>query len=430
MNDGGPATNDASDDVGAVAAEPAPIAAVHVPMRRTPSTRRWWSVALMLGLGGLPAFALPLLWFTATGRIAVEVSLGTAVVGVVAIVGYVAWLFALPAPGDFVVDKDGLRFRFARRGVVFLALDEVLVCRSDKGDLVLLSAVVEGAASKGVVGSFVVPRGCFKDKAGGAHAVIAAVRAAMMASPHGPGLLSRLDDNAARQQAFAQKRPIVTWAVVGLCVALFAVEFATSALGTDAASALALVRMGANVPSLVRSGEVWRLVTACLLHGSVLHIVVNLSSLSSTGGLLERWLGRNAYVVVLFVTGVFSHAASAVVGGHPMSVGISGAIFGLLGVLLWSTVRFRGANLGGLRVPLSGWIFLLLTNAALSALPFIDVVAHGAGFAAGVVVAAFVAPRPGGRAPLLSAKARRGAAIACAVVVVASLFAALVAAVS
>lgn len=394
-----------------------------IPLKRTPSTRRLVSAFLMIFLGGLPAIALPLLWFVVSDVISVEVGGAVAVLLVLAVVSWLAWLYALPAPGDFVVDDAGLHFRFARRGVVFVALEELLVCRVDGRDLVLLAAVADGVAERGALGGFVVPGSCFVAKDGAA-AVVAAVRERMGRHEHGSGLLSRLDDNAARQQAFASKRPLITWAVSGVCVALFALEVYVGALEPTEAGQRWLVRVGANVPDLVHSGEVWRLVTACLLHGSLLHVGVNLSSLVSTGGLLERWLGKSGYVVVLFVTGVFGHAASAFSGRHSMSVGISGAVFGLLGVLLWSSLSFRKKATGGLRVPVSGWVFLLVANGALSTLPFIDVVAHGAGFVSGVAVAALVAPRPG-LPPRLSARVRFAAACVSGAMVVLSLAAAL-----
>ncbi len=410
--------------------------AVTVPLRRTPPSRRLWPVVLTLLLGGVPGLGLPLLWFTSTKEISVEVAGLIAAAAVLAAISWVAWLFALPKPRGVTVDDDGLGFSFARRGFVRLALEDIVVCRLDGRDVVVLAVPIEGtpdnntkanenADARGHVGSFVLPARCFVDAAADAVRVVAAVRARMAAHPQGAGLLARLDDNEARQKAFAGRRPIITWAVAAACAALFVVEVVSGAL--DPRDPAMLLTLGANAPALVNDGQVWRLVTACLLHGSLVHLAMNLSALLSTGGLLERWLGRSGFAIVVVVTGVVGQLGSAIAFRAPMSVGLSGALFGLLGVLLWSTLRFRTSTTGGLKVPLSSWIFLLITNAFLSTLPFVDVVAHGAGFAAGVAVGALVSPRPAGRGAVLRPRARFAFAIVAGLVVVAAVVAAIVA---
>ncbi|MDP2340523.1 MAG: rhomboid family intramembrane serine protease [Deltaproteobacteria bacterium] len=414
-----------------------------IPLRRTPPTRRLGAMLLMIVLGGLPGVALPLAWFTVTKAIPFEL----AIVGFIAVfigaLGWLARLFVLPKPTAVLIlsasaaapaprgppraaDADGvddaaLVFPFGR-GQVRLALDELAVCRADGRDLVLLAVPQPGQASKADAGSFIVPARCFTNKTGAVD-VVGAVRACMARSPFGPGLLARLDENEARQKAFARRRPLVTWGITAVCLLVFGIEVAVNAL----ADPHALVVLGANAPALVARGEVWRLVTACLLHGSMIHVLMNISGLVTTGALLERWMGRAGFAVVVVVCGVLAQAGSAVAARAPMSVGFSGASFGLLGVLLASTILFRGQAVGGVKVPLSSWIFLLATNGALALLPFVDVVAHGTGFVAGVGCGFLLAPRPG-KPPLLKARARSVAAGVAAVVVVAAIVCALLSA--
>jgi len=367
---------------------------------------------VFLLMGVAPTVALPLAWFVATRALAVTTALSLLGLGAFAAVGWLLWHFRLPRPAPLVVDNHGVRFPYFRGPQPWLALDEIVVARATDGGLTLVAAVPPGHAARGATGSWILPRRVFVS-ATDAAVVVDSVRARLARRPDGARLLARLDDNAERQRRFQATRPVVVWGTVGACVAVFAGEWLTGATG----DVDALVRMGANAGAAVRQGELWRVVTACLLHGSVLHLVMNATSLWSTGALVERWLGRPAMILVLFCSGAGGHLASALAQRAPVSVGISGAVFGLLGVLLVSSWRYRAQGTGGLRVPASSWLFLLVANALLSTLPFLDVVAHGAGFALGVVLGAVVSPRPG-RGSVLGPRALRGAAALCVVLTV------------
>jgi rhomboid protease GluP len=395
--------------------------AISIPLQRTPPTRRLGAVLLMLVLGGLPGLGIPLLWFTMTGAVRPELSIVCFVGAFIGALGWLARLFVLPKPGPVVVDEAAIALPCGRTRAT-LALDELVICRVEGRDLVMLAIPLPGHSPKAGTGSFVVPARCFTNQKG-ARDVVDAVRSCMARLPMGPGLLQRLDDNAARQQAFAARRPLVTWTITAVCVAVFVIEVAVNAL----ADPHALVVIGANAPALVAKGEVWRLVTSCLLHGSLVHLFMNLSALLTTGALLERWLGRAGFAVVVVASGVIAQLGSAVAARAAMSVGFSGALFGFLGVLLASTILFRKQAVGGVKVPLSSWIFLLLTNGLLALLPFVDVVAHATGFVVGVGCGFMLAPRPG-KSPLVKARARTAMAVVAAVVVVVSVLCALLSA--
>jgi rhomboid protease GluP len=390
-----------------------------VALRRTPPRRSLASALVFLLLGVLPAVGLPFAWMLATK----DVDGGVALVALVACVAcglaWLVWLFALPRPRPIVVDDVLLQFPFAR-GRMSVRLDELVILRVERRALFVIAAVSPGQRPRGDVGAWLLPRRSFVDD-DGAHRVVELVRARLLRDPRGPSLLARLDENVERQRRFLAQRPIVTWAVSAACVGAFVGELATDALGQTSV----LLLWGANSGARVLQGEVWRVVTACLLHGSVLHLVMNLTSLLPTGAVVERWMGRTGFAVVLFASGVGGHVASALAARAPLSVGASGAIFGLLGVLFVSSIRFRRHATGGLRVPLSTWLFLLLANALLSTLPFIDVVAHGAGFVCGVVAGGLCSPRPS-REPVLSLAARRVAAGAALALTLAALIAAVV----
>jgi membrane associated rhomboid family serine protease len=105
-------------------------------------------------------------------------------------------------------------------------------------------------------------------------------------------------------------------------------------LGLFSFDASDLLAWGADSRPAVSQGQWWRLVTSMFLHGGLMHLVANLYGLFLVGFFLEPVLGRTKYAVVYLVTGVLASLSS--LWWHPtaVSVGASGAIFGLYGAFL------------------------------------------------------------------------------------------------
>lgn len=91
---------------------------------------------------------------------------------------------------------------------------------------------------------------------------------------------------------------------------------------------------GAKFNPLIMSGEYWRLITPIFLHGDVLHILFNSYSIYAIGPTVETLFGGLKFLVIYFIAGVMGNIASFAFSTH-MSVGASGAIFGLLGALVY-----------------------------------------------------------------------------------------------
>jgi len=89
------------------------------------------------------------------------------------------------------------------------------------------------------------------------------------------------------------------------------------------------------------AGEWWRLVTPVLVHGSLLHLLFNMYFLYLVGPLVEQMYGSVRFVLMYGLTAAAGSAASFLFGGPAPSVGASGAIFGLCGVLLAVSVIHR-----------------------------------------------------------------------------------------
>lgn len=95
-----------------------------------------------------------------------------------------------------------------------------------------------------------------------------------------------------------------------------------------------LLIWGANYRPLVLQGEWWRLLTSTFLHGGIMHILANIYGLVFVGIFLEPVLGRTKYFIVYILTGILASLSSIWWYKSTVSVGASGAIFGLYGAFL------------------------------------------------------------------------------------------------
>src|ERR1700692_309767 len=95
-----------------------------------------------------------------------------------------------------------------------------------------------------------------------------------------------------------------------------------------------LVRWGANAGALTLSGEWWRLLPCVFIHGGLLHIAFNMWCLWDLGALAESLYGRWTFGALYLLCGVGASLASVAWNVHVLSVGASGAIFGLAGALI------------------------------------------------------------------------------------------------
>jgi rhomboid protease GluP len=95
-----------------------------------------------------------------------------------------------------------------------------------------------------------------------------------------------------------------------------------------------LVSWGANFRPVTSDGEWWRLITCVFLHLNVVHLGFNMLALAYVGVYLEPILGRVRFVVAYLLTGFSASILSLWWNDFTVSIGASGAVFGMFGVFL------------------------------------------------------------------------------------------------
>ncbi len=189
-------------------------------------------------------------------------------------------------------------------------------------------------------------------------------------------------------QARPAFRPYATYTLIGLCVVAYLLQQITQSLyGVDLLEA-----WGVKANSLIIQGQLWRLITPIFLHGSIIHIAVNMYALFYIGPTLERFYGRGRYLTLFMLSGFAGNVLSFMFT-QAQSLGSSTAIFGLLGaegVLIYQNREIFG---GIARMALSQVVIIAVINLIIGAtLPGIDNWGHVGGLVGGTLFAWFGGP--------------------------------------
>ncbi|MCK9461351.1 MAG: rhomboid family intramembrane serine protease [Proteobacteria bacterium] len=231
----------------------------------------------------------------------------------------------------------------------------------------------------------------------------------------GPRLSEFMREQALIDERVWEYKPFVTYALCAVLAATFLVVAFLTSQQTD----FALIRFGALVPSLVRDGQWWRLLSSAFLHANVLHVWVNGTSLFFLGALLERSLGASRFTVIYATSAAAGSVFSVAFIRSIFSVGASGAIFGLLGalaVLHWHWCRQLPAGVAQSR---RWWIVIVGLNVAVPVMVSqIDYMAHVGGLLFGALTTwILVRGSKAVELPLSAGTRLRGLSIGCAALV-------------
>jgi rhomboid protease GluP len=145
-----------------------------------------------------------------------------------------------------------------------------------------------------------------------------------------------------------------------------------------------LLRLGGGLGSLaIHDGEWWRLVTSIFLHGGLLHFGFNSFVLLQLGPLVEETYGTEKFWVIYLWSGIAGNLASQLAQQRVPVVGASGAIVGLIGLLLAYGIRRGGVIGGNIRSVMTRYAIYILV---FSLLPGISLLSHAGGFAGGFLL--------------------------------------------
>ena len=208
----------------------------------------------------------------------------------------------------------------------------------------------------------------------------------------------------ARFSIWLESNPLPQWSYTNALTAVLAlVLVAQYALGGP--PTLGLDAAALDKP-LVRQGEWWRLLTATVMHGGVLHFVFNTMALRDFGRLIET-LARGVFVPLVFlVSAVCGSLFSLVLSPQTSSVGASGGLLGMLGFLLVASLRRPDAfPRWFVRNSVQNVVWIALLGVAGFA--FIDNAAHLGGLLGGALMGWLLTDRNGRDFPLQPTNAVR-----------------------
>ena len=139
------------------------------------------------------------------------------------------------------------------------------------------------------------------------------------------------DDARMNENVFKPKKPIITYILIAINVLVFILSMFNENI---------LLNFVVNRELIVNIGQYYRLFTGMFLHSGIIHLLFNMYALYIIGMQLESFLGKWKYLVVYLLSGLGASMLS-IFFSNSFSVGASGAIFGLMGALLYFGYHYR-----------------------------------------------------------------------------------------
>ncbi len=179
------------------------------------------------------------------------------------------------------------------------------------------------------------------------------------------------------EKVFKAKFPMITYLLIAFNLIMYFVPYL---FGESQGMILDFCVHGPSV----RAGQYYRLITGAFLHSGLMHLAFNCYALYIIGSQLESFLGKFKFTIIYFISALFGSLFSITFYGNAASVGASGAIFGLMGSLLYFGYHYR-VYLGN--VLKSQIIPLIIVNLVLGfVVQGVDNAAHIGGLIGGALV--------------------------------------------
>ncbi len=188
---------------------------------------------------------------------------------------------------------------------------------------------------------------------------------------------SNVKKNAKLDKLFSKKTPYITYIIMGICFIMFLI----TGMGNDTG---VLIKYGANLDVLVKNGEYYRLLTSMFLHSGLLHLFFNMYALYIIGPQVESFFGKTKYLIIYLLSGISGSLLSVAFNVNTVSVGASGAIFGLFGALLYFGYNYRGYLGNVIKSQILPVVIINLIFGFIST--GVDVAGHIGGLIGGIIV--------------------------------------------
>lgn len=136
------------------------------------------------------------------------------------------------------------------------------------------------------------------------------------------------------EKVFKSKFPMITYIIIAINIIFYIIPILFGQYNSI------IERFCIHGPS-IRAGQYYRLITGIFLHGSIMHLLLNCYSLYVIGSQLESFLGKVKFTIIYLISGISGALFSMIFGGNYASIGASGAIFGLMGSLVYFGYHYR-----------------------------------------------------------------------------------------
>lgn len=142
--------------------------------------------------------------------------------------------------------------------------------------------------------------------------------------------LKTAKENAQYEATFKPKKVIITYILIAICVLCYIAQIINPNL----------IYIFCNFGPAIKNGEIYRLITCAFLHASLWHLLCNMYALYIIGKQVENYIGRWKFLFIYLISAITGSLLSSCLSSN-ISVGASGAIFGLLGSLLYFGYHYR-----------------------------------------------------------------------------------------
>ena len=191
------------------------------------------------------------------------------------------------------------------------------------------------------------------------------------------------DTNTKKREVLTKGKFTNIFILINIFIFIIEVFISKNLLNIDVNT---LVYMGAKLNIAINHGEIYRLITAAFLHGGILHILFNMSALNIIGKEVEKVYGGKKFLIIYLFSAIGGNLFSYLFSPSSISVGASGAIFGLLGAMLLFGIKGRVG-----KKYLANMIETIVINIIISfAIPNIDIFGHIGGLIIGFLVSGFL----------------------------------------